>query len=582
MKREAVADKLEEIGLLLELLGSNPFKTRAYDNGARIVRGLDQDLADLVARKELIKVKGIGAALAEKITTLVTTGELPYLTELHAKIPAGLLDWLKIAGLGAKKARAIHVALGISTLDELEAAAKDGKLRDLPGFGKTSEQKILSGIDRLRTHAGRFLRPVALTEAARLVELVRSVPGVQQVEVGGSVRRCSETSKDIDLVVTADSPEAVMEAFATDEGVLEIIGRGPTKCSVQLAAGPSADLRVVPEESFACALMYFTGSKAHNIAIRGRAQKLGLRLNEYALLREEDGTALPTPDEAAIYAAVGVPNWIPPELREDHGEIEAACDNALPELIEKSDIQGVLHVHSSWSDGSATIAEMADEARAMGLHYLAMCDHSKAAAYAGGLNADRVRQQAAEIDALNAEAKDGFRILKGTEVDILADGSLDFPDEVLRDFDIVVASVHSLFNLSEEQQTARILKAMENPYVDILGHITGRILLQRDGYPLKLNPILDAAADRGISVEINAHPSRLDLDWRDLRYALKRGMKSCINPDAHSTDGLHHIGYGVEVARKGWCGPQEILNAWPLEQLLKHLKERRKDAGAKD
>lgn len=579
MTREEVAAALERIGLLLELLGENPFKTRAYDNGARIVRGLDRDLADLVARKELIKVKGIGAALAEKIATLVTTGELPYLTQLQARVPAGLLDWLKIAGLGAKKARAIHIALGIETLDELEAAARDGKLRDLPGFGKTSEEKLLAGIARLRTHAGRFLRPLILSEAERLVEVVRAVPGLRRVEVGGSVRRCAETSKDIDIVVTADDPEAVMEAFASDPGVLELIGRGPTKCSVQLAAGPSADLRVVPDESFACALMYFTGNRAHNIAIRGRAQKLGLHLNEYALQREADGSVLPTPDEAAIYATLGIPHWIPPELREEQGEIEAACDGALPTLIEQGDLQGVLHVHSSWSDGSATIAEMADAARAMGLHYLAMCDHSKAAAYAGGLDAGRLRRQAAEIDALNAEATDGFRILKGSEVDILADGSLDFPDEVLRELDIVVASVHSMFNLTEAQQTARILKAMENPYVDIVGHVTGRILLQRDGYPLRLHAILDAAADRGIAVEINAHPSRLDLDWRDLRYAVKRGMKSCIDPDSHSTEGLQDIRYGVDVARKAWCGSEEILNAWPIERLLDHLARRRRDAG---
>ena len=579
MEREVVAEVLEEIALLLELLGENPFKTRAYDNAARLIRGLDEDLDELVAGSGLTKIRGIGGALAEKITTLVTTGELPYLDDLHEKVPEGLLEWLKIAGLGAKKARAIHIALGISTLDELEAAGKAGKLRDLPGFGEKSEQKILRGIDRLRTRAGRFLRPVALAEARRLLALIESVPGLTRAEVGGSVRRCQETSKDIDLLVSASDSEAVMDAFAGAEGVIEITGRGPTKCSVRLAAGPSADLRVVPDESFPCALLYFTGNKAHNIAIRGRAQKLGYTLNEYALVREEDEQTIPCADEAEIYDRLGIPHWIPPELREDQGEIEAAEAGELPVLLEASDLQGALHVHTSWSDGSATVAEMAGEAQAMGLHYLGVCDHSKAAAYAGGLDADRVRLQQTEIDALNKKTENGFRILKGIEVDILHDGSLDFPDELLSGFDLVVAAVHSLFTLSREEQTERFLRALENPYVDMLAHVTGRQLLQRDGYRLDLSRVLDVAAERGVAVEVNAHPNRLDLDWQNLRYGLRRGMKTSINPDAHSTRGLHAMQYGVEVARRGWCGPDDVLNAWPLDQLLEHLRQRRREAG---
>ena len=579
MDRQHVADALEEIGLLLELLGENPFKTRAYHNGARIIRSLDRDLEEVVRRKELTQIKGIGAALADKISTLVEGSRLPYLEQLRAQVPSGLLEWLKIPGLGAKKARAIHVALGISTVGELEYACAENRLRDLDGFGEKSQKKILAGIERLRRHAGRFRQPVVRGESQRLLDLVRGLPGVHRAEVGGSVRRCSETSKDIDIVVSADGAETVMEAFAGAPDVEEVTGHGPTKCSVRLVSGPSADLRVVDEDSFPFALMYFTGSKAHNIGLRGRAQKLGYKLNEYALVEEESGEKIGCRDEAAIYERLGL-SYIEPELREDTGEIEASEGGGLPCLIEYDDLQGVLHCHSNWSDGTATIEEMAEAARGMGLTYLGLCDHSQSAAYAGGLDARRVREQHVEIDGLNRRYAERFRVLKGIEVDILADGTLDFPDEVLRSFDLVVASVHSRFNLGENQQTERILRALDNPYVDTLGHATGRLLLARDGYELDLTRVLNVAAERGISVEVNAHPSRLDLDWRSLRYGLNKGMKTSINPDAHATDGLRDMKYGIGVARKGWCTKDDVLNAWPLERLLEHLRHRRRDAGA--
>jgi len=579
MDRQHVADALEEIGLLLELLGENPFKTRAYHNGARIIRSLDRDLEEVVRRKELTQIKGIGAALADKISTLVEGSRLPYLEQLRAQVPSGLLEWLKIPGLGAKKARAIHVALGISTVGELEYACAENRLRDLDGFGEKSQKKILAGIERLRRHAGRFRQPVVRGESQRLLDLVRGLPGVHRAEVGGSVRRCSETSKDIDIVVSADGAETVMEAFAGAPDVEEVTGLGPTKCSVRLVSGPSADLRVVDEDSFPFALMYFTGSKAHNIGLRGRAQKLGYKLNEYALVEEESGEKIGCRDEAAIYERLGL-SYIEPELREDTGEIEASEGGGLPCLIEYDDLQGVLHCHSNWSDGTATIEEMAEAARGMGLTYLGLCDHSQSAAYAGGLDARRVREQHVEIDGLNRRYAERFRVLKGIEVDILADGTLDFPDEVLRSFDLVVASVHSRFNLGENQQTERILRALDNPYVDTLGHATGRLLLARDGYELDLTRVLNVAAERGISVEVNAHPSRLDLDWRSLRYGLNKGMKTSINPDAHATDGLRDMKYGIGVARKGWCTKDDVLNAWPLERLLEHLRHRRRDAGA--
>ncbi len=575
--RGVVADALEEIGRLLELSGENPFKTRAYDNAARIVRGLDVHLEDLIARGELKLQKGIGPALADKITTLVTTGSLPYLDELRKQLPAGLLEWLKIPGLGPKKARVIHVTLGIHTLADLEQAAKDGKLRDLPGFGVTTEKKILDGIARVREHAARFLRPVILEQARTLAGVLRAVPGILALEVGGSARRAAATSKDIDIVTTADDAEAVMDAFVAAPGVVEVTGRGPTKCSVRLAEGPNADLRVVPAPSFACALMYFTGSKAHNVALRGRAQAMGMKLNEYALVREADGTPVPCKDESAIYRALGLP-YIPPELREDAGEIEAAERGALPKLIEASDLKGILHCHSTWSDGESSIAEMAEAARALGMTYLGLCDHSRTAAYAGGLSIERVREQHREIDALNEKLAPSFRVLKGTEVDILADGSLDFPDEVLASFDLVVASVHSRFNMSREEQTRRMIRAVENPYVDVVGHPTGRILLARDPYPLDLHALIDAAAERGVAIEINAHPSRLDLDPPAVRYGLSRGMKTSIDPDSHTTSGLADVAYGIESARRGWCTAGDVLNTLSLPDLLAWLASRRKRA----
>jgi DNA polymerase (family 10) len=489
-----------------------------------------------------------------------------------------MLEWLKIPGLGPKKARVIHVTLGIATLAELETAAKEGKLRDLPGFGLASEKKILAGIARVREHAGRFLRPVILSEAGRLLALLGNVPGLSRVELAGSARRGAETSGDIDLVATATDPAAAMDAFVSDSGVVEIVGHGPTKSSVRLAAGPNADLRVVPPASYAFALSYFTGSKAHNVALRGRAQTMGLKLNEYALIREADGSSIPCDDETAIYRALGLP-YIPPELREDTGEIEAALRGALPRLVTREDLKGILHCHSTWSDGTNSIAEMAEAARAMGMTYLGLCDHSRSAAYAGGMSIEKVREQHAEIDALNAELGSTFRVLKGIEVDILADGSLDFPDDVLRTFDLVVASVHSRFNLTASEQTERMIRAVSSPYVDIVGHPTGRLLLTRDPYPLDLFAVIDAAAARGVAIEINAHPQRLDLDPAGLRHGLAAGMRTSINPDSHETSGLTDIAYGIDTARRGWCTAGDVLNTLALPDLLGWLKARRERAG---
>ncbi len=577
--RGDVADALEEIGLLLELLGENSFKTRTYANAARIVRGLDVGLPELIANGELGERKGIGPALVEKITTLVTTGKLPYLDELRKQLPAGMIEWLKIPGLGPKKARVIHITLGVATMDELEQAAKAGKLRDLPGFGATTEQKILDGIVRVREHRGRFLRPIVLDEARRLLLRLGAVDGLRRAEAAGSVRRACATSKNIDVVTSAKDADTLMDALVSDPGVVEVVGRGPTKCSVRLAAGPNADLRVIPDESYPFALLYFTGSKAHNVALRARAQASGMKLNEEALVREEDGKPIACEDEAAIYRALGLP-FIPPELREDRGEIEAAEWGRLPRLVVQDDLKGILHCHSTWSDGMNSIEEMAAAAAAMGMTYLGLCDHSRAAAYAGGMSIERVKDQHREIDALNEKLGGAMHVLKGIEVDILADGSLDYPDEVLRTFDLVVASVHSRFNLSASEQTARMIRAVSSPYVDIVGHPTGRLLLSRDAYALDLFALIDAAAERGVAIEINANPQRLDLDPEGLRHGLAKGMKTSVNPDAHQTAGLADIAYGIDTARRGWCTRDDVLNTRTLAELRGWLRQRRKAAGA--
>lgn len=577
MNRNQVADALREIGTLLELLGENPFKTRAYGNAARLLRSMDQDLHELVENGQVDRLKGIGKALAEKITLLVRDEPLPYLEELRSKVPPGLLQWLRIPGLGPKKARAIHRALEISSLGELEYACQENRLRDLDGFGQTSQDNILAGIDRLRRHAGRFLQPVVQAEARRLLELVRPLPGVIRAQVAGSVRRKKETSRDIDIVVASSDPEPVMEAFSGSDQVEQVTGRGPTKCSVVLKSGPSADLRVVEDAAFPYTVMYFTGSKNHNIALRSRARAAGLRLNEYGLVPESGGESLACPDEAAIYARLDLP-YIEPELREDLGELEAAAAGSLPDLVTETDIQGVLHCHSTWSDGSASIADMARACMDRGYRYLGISDHSRAASYAGGLSTEQVLAQHDEIDRLNRELDGSFTVLKGIEVDILADGELDYPDELMARFDLVVASVHSRFNLSEADQTSRILRALNNRYVDILGHPTGRLLLARDPYDLDLRAVVRSAAERNVAVEVNAHPSRLDLDWRELAAGLRHGLLTSINPDAHSPAGIDHIPHGVGIARKGWCSAEQVLNAWPLERLQGWLRRRRTQA----
>jgi DNA polymerase (family 10) len=576
MDKREVARMLEEIGTLLELKGENAFKTRAYHNAARLVQALDADLEQLVREERLTEIKGIGAALAEKIAELVTTGRLGYYDKLQEEFPPGFMEILRVPGLGPKKARALFEELKIGSLDELEAAARADRLSGLAGFGDRTQEKILEGIAAVRRHAGRFHVHVAEAAAAPIVAALRELPAARNLSVAGSLRRRGETVKDIDIVVATGDPEPVMEAFVGLPGVASITGRGETKSSVRLESGLAADLRCVTPAEYPFALMYFTGSKAHNVALRGRAQKLGLRLNEYGLFAEaggEEAKSAACRDEAAIYRKLGLA-FVEPELREDTGEIEAAEAGRLPELIAEADIRGLLHQHTNWSDGSSTLEEMIEAAVALGLEYFGITDHSRSAQYARGLTPDRVRQQHEAIDALQATLKGRITLFKGIESDILADGSLDYDEKTLASFDYVVASVHSHFNLAEAEQTARIVKALAHPKVRILGHPTGRLLLERDPYPVKLGEVLAAAAAHDVAVEINASPWRLDLDWREMRAARDRGCRFSINPDAHDTAGLADTRFGVGVARKGWLAAGDVINTWSLARIRKYLHRR--------
>ena len=574
MTKREVVDTLEEIAVLLELTGENAFKTRAYANAARTLQGLDRDLAELVASGELRALKGIGPALAEKIGTLVATGRLPYLEELRAQVPPGLLELLRVPGLGPKRVREVHAKLGIASLAELEYAAESRALQELEGFGEKLQGKILDGIAALKRHADRFLLSDALAMGEAILAAVAALPGARRAAIAGSLRRRCETVGNVDLVAATDDAPALLAAFVALPAVAEALpagSGGAAEAAVRLAGGVRVRLRAVPERDFAGALRHLTGSREHDAALRAHAAGLGFELDERGLRRA--GAPVAAADEDAIFAALGLAA-IPPELREGRGEVAAAAAGALPRLLEPGDLQGVLHVHSTYSDGVDTVREMAFAARARGYRYLGICDHSQSARYAGGMLLDDVKRQHEEIDRLNQELGD-FRVLKGVECDILADGSLDYPDEVLASFELVVGSVHSRFGLAEAEMTRRLLRAVANPFLDVLGHPTGRLLLGREAYALDLGAVCAAAAERGVAVEINANPHRLDLDWREVRGFQERGGWIGIHPDAHRTEGLDDVRFGVMAARKGWATRDRVLNALGCEELLAWLRARR-------
>jgi DNA polymerase (family 10) len=581
MDKQQVAAILDDIGTLLELQGENPFKCNAYHAAGRAVEQLEGSLPELISSGKLGHVRAIGESIREKITTLVNTGRLPYYEELRAKFPAGIFDLLRVQGLGPKKVKALYEELGVDDLDKLKAACEADKVAKLKGFGAKTQQKILEGIGFLAQMGQRVRIDQALPLAMHLVEGLRECRGVVRMEVCGSLRRRRETIRDIDILVSSKNAAPIMERFVSLPGVEQVIGHGETKSSVIVAGGAghgrilmNADLRVVDDRQYPFALMYFTGSKEHNIVLRGRAQQLGLKLNEYELAG--NGKHVACKDEADIYRALGL-DYIPPELREDTGEIDAAAEHRLPKLVELDDMRGTFHCHTSASDGTATLEQMVHAARDLGFKYYGIADHSQSLTVANGLSPDRVRQQQAEIDAL-AKKTPGMKLFKGTECDILPDGGLDYDDEVLSTFDYVVASVHTHFNMTADDMTARIVKAVSHPRVTMLGHATGRLLLKRDGYKVDLEAVLQAAAKHGTMIEINAHPMRLDLDWIHCKRAKALGVRLVINPDAHGTEDLKYIPYGVDVARRGWLEKSDVFNTKTAAQVATAFAARRGSA----
>ncbi len=567
MDKTEIIQVLEEIGTLLELKGDNPFKIRAYHNAARSLESCSEDLEKLAQEKRLQELPGIGKDLSEKITELFKTGKLPYLTELRKSFPADLPNLLKIPGLGPKKVKALYEKLGIHSVGELEYACKENRLLDLEGFGEKTQQNILQGIQYSKKNQGSYLYDFAYTTAQKILKQILKFPGVQEAALGGSLRRHKEIVHDIDILVSSSAkPVPLMKAFTTLGEVELILAQGETKSSVRLKSGIQVDLRVVLPKEYPYALVYFTGNKEHNTLLRGIAKEHGLKLNEYGLFRKEK--LIPCKSEAEIYKALGL-HYIPAEAREGGDEIDWALKKAFPTLIEQKDLRGVFHVHSTWSDGNASIETMAREAEKLGFQYLGISDHSQSAKYAGGLSEADLVKQHAEIDTLNKKLK--IKILKGIESDILADGALDYPDKVLKKFDFVIASVHSRFKMSESEMTERLVKALKNPYTTMLGHMTGRLLLAREAYTFDLDRILKTAAEHQKMIEINANPHRLDIDWRHLRKASKTGVEFSINPDAHSPEGLADVFYGVGIARKGWLGKEKIFNTKSLAEVEKYL-----------
>jgi len=566
-----IARIFEEIADLLEIQEANPFRVRAYRNAARTVGDLRRDLAQAIAEgKKLPKLPGIGADLAAKIEEIAKTGTTELLEKLHKALPPAITALLRIPGLGPKRVRVLHRELKIQTLDQLADAARAGRVRELPGFAAKTEAAILQAVEAHLTKKQRIKLAVAAQYAEPLADYLRKGKGTGEVVVCGSFRRMKETVGDLDILVTSDAPDAVMGRFQKYPEVKEMLASGPTRASALLASGLQVDVRVVPAESLGAAMHYFTGSKAHNIAVRRLGQAKGLKINEYGVFKTTKGGAerrVAGDTEASVFKAVGL-SPIPPELRENAGEIEAARNGKLPKLVELSDLRGDLHAHTKATDGRNTLREMAEAARALGLEYLAITEHSRRVAMAHGLDPQRLARQIDEIDRLN-EALDGITLLKGIEVDILEDGTLDLPDGILERLDLVVGAVHSRFSLPRARQTARILAAMDSPYFTILAHPSGRLIEAREPYDVDMLKIVRKAKARGIALELNAHPERLDLTDTHCRMAKEEGVLIAISSDAHSTLDLDNLRFGVGQGRRGWLEKSDVLNTRPLAELRK-------------
>ncbi|MBA2848632.1 DNA polymerase/3'-5' exonuclease PolX [Thermosulfuriphilus ammonigenes] len=570
MKNKEVAEVLRHIAALLEIKGDNPFRVRAYQRAAQNIEALTVDVEELARAGKLERIPGIGKDLAQKIKEIISTGTCQKYEDLKREVPPELINLLSIPGVGPKTAKLLYEKLGIKSIEELERACLEHRVSRLPGIRSKTEENILRGIQLLKQHVGRRPLGEILPLAEALVEMLRRQAPVDRIDVAGSIRRRRETVKDIDILVTSRNPARIMEVFVSLPLVGEIIARGETKTSVRLKEGIQVDLRAVDPACYGAALAYFTGSKAHNIRIRELGVQRGLKINEYGIFRGDERVG--GREEEEVFAAVDLP-WIPPELREDRGEIEAAQAGQLPRLVNYDEIKGDFHVHSLFSDGTASVEEIGAKARQLGLKWVGICDHSQGLRVAGGLTPKDIAAKKAAIQAFNRHSKD-VKLLFGTEVDILSDGRLDYPDDLLREFELVIASIHSGFRQDEATLTGRILAAIENPLVHIVGHPTGRLIGERDPYPLDLKTIFSAAQKAGVALEINAYYKRLDLNDVNTRAAKEAGVLLAIGTDAHSLEQMNFLSLGVAVARRGWCEPQNILNTFSYRQLKEWLKKK--------
>ena len=576
MKNREIVDIFNNVADMLAIRGDQIHRVLAYRKAAESIEALGRDINIVYAEGKLTDIPGIGETLAAKIEEMLTTGHLEFYDKLAREIPPSLVEMLRVEGLGPKRVKQIHEVLKVETLEQLTAVAREGKLRDLPGMGAKSEAKLLAAIEALSRHGdARVLLGVAWPIARQMLAELSQVPGVVQAAVGGSLRRMRDTIGDIDLLVAADSPDAIMDRFAALDNVESVAGRGPTKTNAVLLNGLGVDLRVLPVVRWGTLLNYFTGSKAHNVKLRELALKRGYSLNEHAFTPLAGGPEILCATEEAVYEQLGLA-YISPRLREDHGEIEAAAAGNLPHLVTTEDLLSDLHMHTTWSDGTLSILDMARAARDRGLKAVVITDHSYSLGIANGLSIERLREQALEVRAADRELGPDIRVLHGTEMEIRADGSLDFPDEVLAELDVVIASLHTALGQPKEQITQRLLGAIRNPHVDIIGHPTGRLLPDRAGADLDMDAVFAAAAETGTILEINANPARLDLRDIHVRLAVERGVKLAINTDAHRAEDLSLAHYGVATAQRGWATAAHIVNTWPVEDLIQYVQNRGK------
>jgi len=563
----------EQIARILKVKDENPFKIRAYEKVALILENLPIDLDTIYQQRGLNNIPGVGEGIAKKIEEFITTGRLEYYEKLKESIPAGVIEFLDIPEIGPKTARLLYEQLKVDSIEKLEEAVKKHKIKDLPGMGEKSEINILRGIELYKRSKERVPLGLALPLAEEIIKILSKLKEIERINFAGSLRRKKETIGDIDILMTSQNPEKIMKTFVSLPQVREVLAKGPTKSSIITKDDIHVDVRVVESKSFGAALQYFTGSKAHNIKLRELAVKKDLKINEYGIFDSNTGQRRGGKEEEEIYQALDLP-FIPPELREDRGEIEAAQKNKLPRLIEHSQIRGDLHLHTIWSDGMHSIREMAEAAKREGYQYIAITEHSQSLKFAGGLTERRLSAQVDEIHNLNQELKD-FTILTGIEVDIKSDGSLDFSDEILSKLDVVIAAIHSGFKQESQINTERIIKAMQNKYVHIIAHPTGRLIGFREAYQLDMERIMQVAADTGTILELNAHPERLDLNEVYCRMAKEKGVQITIQTDAHSTEGLAMMDFGIAIARRGWLEEGDVLNTLPLDKLINRLKNKR-------